>query len=276
MLRQRFHSAGAEARILAARNGAELLTLARRAARGRPPIIVAGGGDGTVSAVASVLAGTDIALGILPLGTLNHFAKDLRIPLDLGQAARAIVAGHCVEVDVGEVNGRVFVNNSSIGLYPAIVHQREKQRRRLGRGKWHALFWAALSVLRHAALLELRLRLENVEEQRRTPFIFIGNNQYIREGFNIGRRARLDSGLLSLYLTRRHDRRALLGLAIRALVGLLHQAKDFEAHTAQSIRIETRHKQVPVATDGEVTVLDTPLDYRIRPRALKVIVPRPV
>jgi diacylglycerol kinase family enzyme len=100
----------------------------------RPDVLVAGGGDGTVSAVAAALVDSDIVLGVLPLGTLNHFAKDLGIPLLLEAAAGAIVAGRTARIDVGEVNGRVFVNNSSIGLYPEIVRDREQQQRRLGRG----------------------------------------------------------------------------------------------------------------------------------------------
>ncbi len=110
----------------------------------RPDVLVAGGGDGTVSAVAAALVDSDIVLGVLPLGTLNHFAKDLGIPLLLEAAAGAIVAGRTARIDVGEVNGRVFVNNSSIGLYPEIVRDREQQQRRLGRGKWPALAWASL------------------------------------------------------------------------------------------------------------------------------------
>lgn len=273
-LSELFRAAGAQAKVHPARNGDDLVELARRLARDKPPVIVAGGGDGTINAVASALVGTDIALGVLPLGTLNHFAKDLGIAAELDQAVRDIVAGHSSRVDVGEVNGRIFLNNSSIGLYPVLVIHREKQRRRLGRGKWHALFWATLTVLRRSPFLDVRLALDGREEQRRASFIFIGNNAYEMEGFNIGSRPRLDGGALSLYATHRRGRWSLLGLALRALFGRLHQADDFDAYTAHSVRLDTRHKRLPVATDGEVTPMDLPLDYRIRPRALRVVVPR--
>ena len=274
-LGEAFRAAGAQARILAAKSGAQVAEIARREALGQPAVLIAAGGDGTVSTVASAVVGTQTALGILPLGTLNHFAKDLRIPLTLEDAARIIVANHQYQVDVGEVNGRIFINNSSIGLYPTLVIHREAQRRRLGRSKWHALFWATMSVLRRHSRLDVRLSLDNVAETRRTPLVFIGNNAYVMEGFDIGTRERLDAGELSLYLTLRHGRWALVGLALRALLGTLHQARDFEALTAHTIGIATRHKVLPVATDGEVSVMATPLDYRIRPRALRVIAPAP-
>ena len=242
----------------------------------RPDVLVAGGGDGTVSAVAAALVDSDVVLGVLPLGTLNHFAKDLGIPLDLDAAARTIVAGRIARVDVGEVNGRVFVNNSSLGLYPEIVRDRERQQRRLGRGKWPALAWATLAALRRHAFLSITLRIEGVERVRRTPFVFIGNNQYQMEGFSIGARAgSLCDGLLSIYLTQRPGRLRLLALALRALFGRLRQARDFEALTATDFVIENRHRTLRVATDGEITEMTTPLRYRTRPACLQVAVPPP-
>lgn len=270
-----FSAAGVEARIVTAREGQDLTAVAAELAKEKPSAIVAGGGDGTINAVASALAGTGIPLGVLPLGTLNHFAKDIGIPLDLSEAARTIAAGHTVPIDVGEVNGRVFINNSSLGLYPHIVRHREQQQRRLGRGKWPAFLWATLTMLRRSPFLNVRLSLDDVQTQVRTSFVFIGNNEYVMEGFDIGKRERVDAGRLSIYLTRRRSRARVLMLAVRALIGRLQQAKDFEALTAQSIVVETRHKRLHVATDGEVTILDTPLEYAIRPGALRVLVPRP-
>ena len=275
-IRDAFRAAGVEAAILAAGNGAEIEALARRTASEGHPLIVAAGGDGTVSTVAGALVDSASALGVLPLGTLNHFARDLRIPLGLEEAARNIVAGRHATVDVGEVNGKIFINNSSIGLYPTLVLHRQSQQRRLGRSKWHALFWATLKVLSRHPMLEVRLWLDGVPDARRTPLVFIGNNQYLMEGFHIGTRDHLDAGRLCIYLTQRQSRLALIGLGLRALFGRLKQAKAFDALTAHKVSIATRHARLPVATDGEVTVMQTPLDYSIRPGALKVIVPPPV
>jgi diacylglycerol kinase family enzyme len=278
-VRAAFREAGVEAEILAAADGAQLVELAKGAVRKKPPVIVAGGGDGTINAVASQLAGSGIALGVLPLGTLNHFARDLGVSLDLAQAARDIAAGRTLQVDVGEVNGRVFVNNSSLGLYPHMVHQREKLRHRLGGGKWHAMLWASMKVFRRHPFLDVSIDLDGQQKSLRTPFVFVGNNAYVMEGFNIGTRRRLDCGLLSVYLAKRVGRWGLLRLALRALFGRLAQERDFEAAQVASVEIrphrrsQAKRKRLLVSTDGEVSIMETPIAYRIRPRALRVIVP---
>ena len=273
-LAARFQSRGLGVRVTLAASGEELIDAARRAVSEGVKTIVAGGGDGTLNAVASALLGSDVAFGILPLGTLNHFAKDLGIPLDLDEAVSIIAQGHCIRVDTGEINGRIFLNNSSLGLYPDTVRSRERQQRQLGRGKWLAFFWASVAALRRYPFLDLTIYADQQAHQRRTPFVFIGNNRYVMEGFNIGARERLDEGTLSLYVVQRTGRLGLLALALRALFGRLRQARDFDMLCAKKIVIGTRHKQIRVATDGEVNRLVSPLHYRICPAALKVIVPR--
>jgi diacylglycerol kinase family enzyme len=274
-VREAFRAAGREADVQLAANGKEIVPLARRAASGPSDVVVAGGGDGTVSCVASILAGGEKALGILPLGTLNHFAKDLAIPMDLEKAARSVVEGHVVRVDVGEVDGRIFVNNSSLGLYPSIVRHREEMRQRLGRGKWPAFAWATLHALhRHSSSLDLTLSIDGREIRRRTPFVFVGNNVYDMEGFKIGKRDRLDRGELSVYLAPDARPIDLVFLAIRAFFGRLRAAGDFEALQTTELRIDTRTGRARVATDGEISMLDTPLLYRVRPKDLRVVVPQ--
>lgn len=268
-----FREAGMEAEIVAARSGEEIETRAKAALARSPAMIVAGGGDGTISAVAALTRGTATALGVLPLGTLNHFAKDLGIPTDVHDAVAVLGRGKVTEVDLGDVNGRMFLNNSSLGIYPDIVRDRARQQRRLGRGKRWALFWATLTALRRKGFLHGRLTVDGVERLVRTPFIFIGNNAYVMEGFNIGTRAGLADGQLSVYYARGLTRWGLVGLGLRALFGRLRQASDFEAASAQSIIIESRHRQLRIAADGEVFRAIPPLEYRIHPRALKVIVP---
>ncbi|MCA1576725.1 MAG: diacylglycerol kinase family lipid kinase [Acidobacteria bacterium] len=255
-----------------AHNGAELTELALEAARGRYKVIVAGGGDGTVSSVAASVLDSDKALGVLPLGTLNHFARDMRIPFDLEAAAHTIVAGHTTEVDVAEVNNRIFLNNSSLGLYPIIVREREK-RQRLGSGKWPAFVWATIQALRRYPFLDVRLRVNEHLLDLTTPFVFVGNNDYVMDSFNIGLRNNLDRGVLSIYITHRTSRLRLISLALRALMGRLRNDKDFLALSSNEVKIETARKRLRVAFDGEVEVMETPLQYQIRRRALRVIVP---
>ena len=266
-----FEIAGASADVRLVHGGGELTDALHAAIERRPDVIAAGGGDGTVSTVAAALVGGPIALGVLPLGTLNHFAKDMRLPLDLETAIGVIARGATRRIDVGEVNGRVFINNSGLGLYPDIVRDRERQQRRLGRGKWPALVWATIGALRRFPFLGVRLSVDGKEGVRRTPFVFIGNNVYLMQGFAIGERERLDSGCLSLYVAHRPGRLRLLLLALRALVGRLEQTRDFDAMRAAEIDIESRRRRLRVATDGEITVMTPPLRYRIRPASLAVV-----
>jgi diacylglycerol kinase family enzyme len=220
-----------------------------------------------------MMVGTEKRLGVLPLGTLNHFARDLKLPPSLDDAVQIIIDGHTASIDVGEVNGVIFINNSSLGLYPSIVRKRTDVQR-LGYGKWLALLWAVVSVLRRYPLLDVRLSLEGEELTHHTPFVFVGNNKYEIDRFRIGGRARLDSGELSLYLTRRTGRLGLLRLAVRALLGGLRNSDEFYSTGTKELWVETRRKKIRLAKDGEVTVMHTPLHYRVLPGALKVIVPR--
>ena len=268
-----FRAAGLHATIELAHGGDEIVAAVGNAVARRPPLIVAGGGDGTVSTVAGALVDTGIVFGVLPLGTLNHFARDLGVPLELADAVAVLAQGEPGRVDVGEVNGRIFVNNSGLGLYPDIVRARERQQKRLGRGKWLAFVWAALSALRRYPFLVVALVVDGKEVLRKTPFVFIGNNEYRMEGFAIGERSGLEDGRLSLYVAQRPGRWRLLQLALRALTGKLRQARDFDAVVATDIVVQSKKKRLRVATDGEVTVMTPPLQYRIRPASLVVMRP---
>lgn len=263
---------GANARVQLARDGNEIAALVQQAKDDGQSRIVAGGGDGTVNAVAAALIGAEPALGVLPLGTLNHFAKDLNIPLDLDAAVANVCTGRIAHVDVGSVNDRVFLNNSSLGLYPAIVRNRERQQHK-GHGKWLAFAEATFFVLRRYSRLTISLKLKDqYEDDRETPFVFVGNNQYNTTGLHIGERARLDGGKLWIYIAPHARRATLFRLALKTLVGGQDQGA-LEMLPADEFRIGARKKRLHVALDGEVMVLDTPLHYLIRPAALRVIVP---
>jgi diacylglycerol kinase family enzyme len=268
-----FSANGLRPAILAP-SGKDLNATVRDVATGHAQTIVAGGGDGTVSTVAAEVFRSGKTLGVLPLGTLNHFAKDLRIPLDLEGAVRTIGARHVGAIDIAEVNERAFINNSSLGIYPHIVVRREVEQYRLKRGKWTAFVWATLHAFRRFPFLDLRIEIEGETVTRQTPFVFVGNNEYEMTGFRIGARRRLDTGKLGLYLTHRIGRWGLIRLALNALFGRLNQAKDFEVHLVEEARIDSGRRALLVATDGEVRWMDPPLHFRIRPRGLRVIVPR--
>ncbi|KQQ45715.1 sphingosine kinase [Duganella sp. Leaf126] len=271
-LAETFRRHGAEPDILLASSGAEMIERARRAVADKATVVVAGGGDGTINCVASQLVGSDTHLAVLALGTLNHFAKDLGIPLALDQAVANAVTGKPLRVDVGEVNGRIFLNNSSLGIYPDLVRDREQQQKKFGRSKWHAFGRALFVVLRRFPFMRVRLTVNGQEHLRRTPFVFIGNNEYL-QGFTMGARERLDSGKLVMYVAQKPTRLALLRYAVHALFNRLSAARDFDVLTATELDIDTRHRHLRVATDGEVTDMKPPLHYRSRPGALSVIAP---
>lgn len=269
-LRERFIACGIRANIHFAKTGADIESLAKHAVE-NAEIVVAGGGDGTISSVAAEVAKAHKTLGILPLGTLNNFSKDLQIPQNLAGAVRVIAEGNTAVIDLAEVNGFTFINNSSIGLYPSLVRRREKQQR-LGRGKWNAAFWAALRIFRLSPFLKVRIEVDGKSFLRKTPFVFVGNNEYEMELYNIGRRTQLGAGKLSVYFLHRSGRLGVIMLLFHTLFGSLRQWKDFEEVNTDEITIESRKKILPVALDGEVRILQTPLYYKIRPKALKVIV----
>ncbi len=271
-LRDLFHAAGRTAEVIALQPGQNTTEVARDAAA-RASIVVAGGGDGTVSAVAAGIVDSQAALGILPLGTLNHFAKDLRLPLALRDAVGVIAGGHIATVDVGWVNDHLFVNNSSIGIYPDIIQAREELRRE-GYRKWTAMVMATVRVLRRHAGVTVAIDVEGEVRTWRTPFVFVGNNEYAIDGLRIGGRTRLDQGKLFVYVSPRTRARELPLLVAKALIGRASRSGAFEIVAATDLRIYTRRPTRRVAFDGEVARMTTPLQYRISSRALRVVVPR--
>jgi diacylglycerol kinase family enzyme len=237
--------------------------------------IVVGGGDGTVRAVATALVGAGLPLGVLPLGTLNHFAKDLGLPPALDDAVAVICAGHTRAVDVGEVNGEVFINNSGIGLYPFLVLDRDRRRVRLRMAKWTAMLLAGLRLWRRFPLRRLVIAVEGRSEPFRTPIVFVGNNEYGLSLSALGKRERLDAGTLWICVSKARRPAALLWVAIRAAAGFIDRDGGLEVARAGSAEIRSRASKLLVALDGEVEIMRPPLRYRIRPGALRVFAPAP-
>lgn len=236
------------------------------------PVVAIGGGDGTLGAAASELIATGRALGILPLGTHNHFARQLGIPPDLPGAVRVLAEGARRRVDVGMVNGHIFLNNASIGFYPSLVRSREQAQDRRGLPKWMANMpatWAALRRLRHH---RLRVEIDGAEQWVRTPLLFVGNNLYSLDGGRIGEREALDRGELSLFSVEGRTRLGALWFGLRLLVGRANLEADFAvATTCHALTVHAHSSRIHVALDGEVRSLESPLRFEIRPRALEVI-----
>jgi YegS/Rv2252/BmrU family lipid kinase len=236
-------------------------------------LLIVGGGDGTVSAAASALVGTKTKLGILPLGTLNHFSRDLGIPADLDEATKLIAAGTEKRVDVAEMNGRIFINNSAIGLYPLMVVDRDLQRKRLGRSKRLAMLVASLRIL--ARFNHQRLTLTVNDEQARvdTPLLFVGNNDYRLDLGAPGQRESLDDGELCVLVMRKKTRTGLIAASIRALLDRARRDDMVRIDRVERLRVDSHRSQLAVSLDGEVVRSAPPLDYRIRKQALTVVAP---
>jgi diacylglycerol kinase family enzyme len=267
-----FAAEGRAATVLAAGPGRTLADQARAALEGGCRLAVAAGGDGTVNAVATALLGRDVPLGVLPMGTLNHFAKDLGLPLDLAEAVHVAARGTVRQVDVGQVNGRVFLNNSSIGVYPKVVELRSRWES-TGLGKWVAALWASLVVLRRRPFMGVRIRTADETVVRLTPFVFVGNNEYRMVGLRAASREALTGGRLALYVMHASLRRSLLLLAWQVLWRGVDQVRELELFLVSEAAVETRRRHLQVSLDGEVALLASPLEYRILPLALPVMVP---
>jgi len=236
-------------------------------------IIAAAGGDGTVSAVARELAGTPVILGILPLGTLNHFAKDLQIPLDLREALSVLSNGEVMTFDTASVNDQYFINNSSIGLYPRIVKRRDVFQQK-GFHKWIAFLSAFCLVVSKNSFLRLRIVSAKKDIDCKAPFLFIGNNQYVMQGYELGSRTSLTSGKLFLSLMHYTNRLNLFRIIVQTILGLTSQDSDFDTWESKEVTVYSKKKFLDVALDGEVIPLQTPLRYLIHPHSLRVIVSR--
>ncbi|HXC74013.1 MAG TPA: diacylglycerol kinase family protein [Sphingomicrobium sp.] len=255
-------------------DGGECEVRAKAAAERGDELLIVGGGDGTVAAAAAALVGTGTRLGVLPLGTLNHFARDLAIPTDLGDAAKLIASGVERRVDVAEMNGRIFINNSAIGLYPLMVIDRDVQRKRFGRSKRLAMIVASVRTLVRFHHRRLTLTVnEEAEARIDTPLLFVGNNEYRLDIAAAGQRERLDDGRLCVLVMRKKTRRGMIAASIRALVNRTRRDDMVELDGVERLRVASRRSHLAVSLDGEVLRAAPPLDYRIRPKALRVIAP---
>jgi YegS/Rv2252/BmrU family lipid kinase len=243
------------------------------AAEGAVDAIVVGGGDGTIRTVAAVFAGSGFAIGVLPLGTLNHFAKDLGIPADIAAAVDVIAAGHVRPVDLGSVNDAFFVNNSSIGMYPNMVIDRELQQKRGGLGKWSAMTLSLLRAIRRFRFRRLTICAEGTTALYRTPLLFVGNNEYDMNLLSLGRRKQLDVGKLYVYVTRSQTRLEFILLGLRAIFGGGRSAPNLDMLAVHSLEVRSSKRRILVALDGEVETMRTPLRYVAQPGALQVFAP---
>jgi diacylglycerol kinase family enzyme len=268
-----FAAHGIACEVVAFGNGENATQLAREACRQPDTLVVAAGGDGTINAVAAGLAGTGCSMGVLPLGSLNHFARDLGLPLDLEAAVAVICTGTATPIDAAEVNGHLFVNNSSLGLYPAMVTQRERLRR-VGWNRWLSLTAASIFAFLRFRHIHLRIAVEGAEHLCTTPFLFVGNNEYRIEGEHIGTRAHLDRARLFVHTAPGISRWDVLRITLAGALGRVREVPGYQEFCVTEFSVESRRRHLRVSLDGETLRLRTPLVYRIRPGALSIIRPK--
>lgn len=242
----------------------------------RPDVIVVAGGDGTVNMAANAAAGTDVVIGVLPQETFNHFAGDLGIPEDLEAAARVLLASEVRRVDVGEVNERVFVNNSLVGLYPTMVAVRDHVMASRGWGKVRAVPVAAIRVFRNFSLHTIDLSGSGGFRRSglRTPMLFVGNGVYANAPGASPDREKLDEGLLGVEITRGSSRWAFVRAAVQSVFRGVKRAPQVDSVRLEELDVDSTAKRLRVAFDGEIDWVGPPLRFRIRPGALHVLAPR--
>ena len=250
--------------------GEEIKDMIANSMDNEPDLVVAAGGDGTVSAVAQAAVKYGFTLGVIPLGTFNNFSKDAGIPQQWKDAVEIIKNGSAKKIDAAEVNGNVFINNSSIGLYPKSVKERDRHMK-LGHGKFVSMAVGLYRIFSRFPLHKVRIETAEGLQQYKTAFVFVGNNEYEVDLLNLGRRLNLNSGKLCLYLSGCKNRLCMIKMAILSLFGKLDQGKDFIYTTAEQVTVYTKRKKMRIAADGETFKTESPIRYKIIKNTLEIM-----
>lgn len=236
-------------------------------------LFAAAGGDGTVNAVMQPLVHTDGCLAVIPVGTYNHFARDLGIPLDWRSALDVALSGTTMQIDVGRANERFFLNNVSLGLYPELVARREERGREYPR--WKARLYAMYMTFRRYPHVTIAVEADHHHELIRTHVFMVSNNSYdlSRLGINAPRTT-LTEGRLSVYWLPHMPRVRLMKFAARFLAGRVKEISGFRAFRTRKIKVQSSRDHLHIGIDGEVAVVGVPLTIASVPHALLVKAPR--
>jgi diacylglycerol kinase family enzyme len=238
-----------------------------------PGTIVVAGGDGTINTVASTCVEAERPLGLIPAGTFNYIARNLGVPTEVSQAVAVIVNGRVRHADIGEINGRIFLNNAGIGLYARMLERREKDKRRFGRRRTVAFFSGMRSLLSAHPLNAVELVADGQTERHLTTTLFFGCNALQLEDFSLAAAECVRQQKLAVLSLQLRNRWEAIVAACAALMGRLDQAYTTNTFCASRVRVQTRRRVLKVAIDGEIVLLGSPLDVRLRPGALRVFAP---
>lgn len=236
-------------------------------------VVIAAGGDGTLNAVAATVLGKGVPFGILPQGTFNYFGRTYGISQDTDVALRGFLQGHIEPVRVGQLNGRLFLVNASLGLYPTLLEDREAYKQRFGRSRMVALWSGLVTLLRAPRQLRLQLEEEGGVRDLRTPTLVVGNNKLQLEHVGIESED-LERNRLVAMTVKPVGTLALYGLLVRGLFSRLGEAEHVISFGFERMRVRIRGRnRVKVAMDGEISWMSTPLEFKVADEKLPLVVP---
>ena len=240
-------------------------------------IVVAAGGDGTINAVAQATLGSGCVFGVVPQGTFNYFSRTHGIPADIAPAMQVLLHETAQPVQVGLVNDRVFLVNASLGLYPQLLEDREAWKKKLGRSRLVAIGAGLMSLLRGFRNLRLHIEVHGQAREVRTPTLFVGNNALQMEQFGFPEAQAIDAGNLAGIMLRPVGRITILWLLLRGALGRLGEADQVVNFSFRHLTVLRSRglgaRRVKVATDGEITWMNLPLEFRVSPVPLMLIRP---
>lgn len=251
---------------------------AARRAQDTGAVLVAAGGDGTISSAAQAALAQGCVLGVIAQGTFNFFAREHGLPEEPAEALQLLLDARPQPVNVGLVNGRVFLVNASLGFYPQLLEDREELKLRLGRRRWVAMLAGLMTLLRWQRQLDLEVELDGVLRRLRTPTLFVANSrmQLERIGIEPGLTQAMGQGALVGLAPRPAGPWGKWRLLWRGLVGSLGDSTEVDSFALRSLTVMTRRARVlRVATDGEVVKMVTPLRFALAPQPLLLLKPAP-
>jgi len=254
---------------------ATCMRAAKAASRNAGCLAVAGG-DGSVNAAAAAAREHGVPLGIVATGTFNYFARLYGIPPEITDAVRVIAAGATQMVDVGEVNGRVFLNNASFGLYTRIIHSRERHKARFGRFRLVAMLSSLGELLRGQKPFSVRIASDEGISVERTSMVSVVNNPLQLEALEPDTRACVQAGSLGVLLLKPTRLRDRLRMLLRTALKDLEQDHRLLTFCTTEFEVESRRSSIELVIDGEITHARTPLLFRAAPNALQLLVPKTI
>lgn len=253
----------------------QIAEMAVERARQANGVVVAAGGDGTLNAVAAAVLPTGLPFGILPRGTFNYFGRTYGISRETEEAVASLLDARIEPVQVGLLDGRPFLVNASLGLYPQLLEDREVYKKMLGRRRWVALLSALVTLARAPAQLTLELLSHGQQQVLRTPTLVVGNNSLQLEQIGIPEVAHLEDNRLVAMIAKPVGTLALYGLLLMGAIGRLGDTSRVISFSFETLTVRVRgRRRIKVAMDGEIHWARTPLHFAVSPKRLQLLIPR--